>query len=314
MYGIGQVLLEKYQIRKSKGQKAAFREYVHSLAAENGYACREEKGYFGARNLVVGDPDTAKVVFCAHYDTCAKLPLPNFITPTRFDIYLVYQMALAVLVFALPMILAAVLTTLVLLPFGVSGEMMGSAAFLMSYVALLAACVLIIAGPANPHTANDNTSGVATVLELMLAMPLEYREKTAFVLFDLEEAGLLGSMRFGSRHKKHMKDTLVVNFDCVSDGDNMLFALRPGAKSYRELLVSAYPAVEPYTVFVLAKGVFYPSDQANFRCGVGVASLKRTKRGNILYMDKIHTGKDTVFQEENIVWLVDGSLRLTEQI
>ena len=41
--------------------------------------------------------------------------------------------------------------------------------------------------------------------------------------------------------------------------------------------------------------------------------MNKTK-GGMLYMDKIHTPKDTVYREENIAYLVDGGIRLTEQL
>ncbi len=313
MTDIAETILKSYQIRKSKGQKAHFRAYASTLAKESGYDCREEKGYLGAVNLVIGEPDTAEVVFTAHYDTCARLPFPNFITPKRVDIYILYQIALVLGLFILPMVLTSALTFLVMgaLPVEIPAEVADSIAFFVSYLVLLVICFLVLSGPANTHTANDNTSGTVTVLELMGAVPAEARERVAFVLFDLEEAGLFGSMGFAARHKKQMKDTLLVNFDCVSDGKNLLFALRPGAKQYAERLADAYRANEPFQVSVLSKGVFYPSDQANFPCGVGVAALKKSKRG-IEYMDRIHTVKDTEFQEENIAFLVDGSLRLLQ--
>ena len=47
-------------------------------------------------------------------------------------------------------------------------------------------------GKANRHTANDNTSGVAAVMELMARLPEEQRSKAAFILFDNEEKGMLG--------------------------------------------------------------------------------------------------------------------------
>ncbi len=313
MTDISEMILKNYQVRKSKQQKAGFRAYAGALAKESGCDCREEKGYLGARNLVIGDPETAEVVFTAHYDTCARLPFPNFITPKRVDIYICYQLVLTLVLFILPMVLTSALSYLVMgaLPVELPEEAVDSIAFFVSYMALLAICLFVLSGPANAHTANDNTSGTVTVLELMQAVPAESRERVAFVLFDLEEAGLFGSMAFASRHRKQMKDTMLINFDCVSDGKNMLFALRPGAKKYADLLSAAYQTNEVFQVSVLSKGVFYPSDQANFPCGVGVAALKKSKRG-IEYMDRIHTRKDTEFQKENITYLVEGSLRLIQ--
>lgn len=85
-------IFDNYQIRKTKKQKTAFIEYVKKLAEEYGYSLKVEKGSFGVRNIVIGDPDTAKVLYTAHYDTCARLPFPNFITPKCFLIYLLYQL------------------------------------------------------------------------------------------------------------------------------------------------------------------------------------------------------------------------------
>jgi hypothetical protein len=59
--------------------------------------------------------------------------------------------------------------------------------------------------------------------------------------------------------------------------------------------------------------VFYPSDQANFSRGVGAAALKKAK-GGLLYMDRIHTKRDTVYMEENIVYLTEGAVRLAGRL
>ena len=84
-------IFEKYQIRKTKKQKTEFISFVKGKAESLGYTCEIENGSFGARNIVVGDPKKAKVVYTAHYDTCPRLPFPNFITPKNFLIYLLYQ-------------------------------------------------------------------------------------------------------------------------------------------------------------------------------------------------------------------------------
>ncbi len=77
-------IFEKYQVRKSKKQRTAFIEYVKGVASNLGYEAKIEKGSFGSRNIVVGDVDKAKVLYTAHYDTCAKMIIPNFITPKTF--------------------------------------------------------------------------------------------------------------------------------------------------------------------------------------------------------------------------------------
>lgn len=175
---------------------------------------------------------------------------------------------------------------------------------------------LLIGGPANAWTANDNTSGIVTLVELYHAMPQAMKEQVAFVFFDNEEAGLLGSAAFAKKHKKEdLKQKLVLNFDCVSDGDHFLFVLnKPAMQQYAEGFRAAFLATEQKTVLVESTAkAFYPSDQAKFPVNAAVAALNKDARWG-LYMDKIHTEKDRVFDTDNIAFLRDGTLRLLEGI
>ena len=303
MTSLAETVFSRFEVRKSKKQKAAFRAWATEFAARCGYAAKEEKGSLGAVNLVIGDPETARVIFTAHYDTCAVLPFPNFITPKAPLIYLLYQLLITALLTLPAFLIYALLLT-------VTDPLLAYWVFL---VLLWADILLLIFGPANRHTANDNTSGTVTVLQTMQAMPPELREQAAFVLFDLEEAGLLGSSGFASAHKKALKDKPVVNFDCVSDGEHILFVTRKKSRPLAGLLQSCYVGTETVTVEVVTRGYIYPSDQSAFPCGVGAAALKRGI-GGLLYMDRIHTPRDTVFREENIAFLTDGSLRLTQAL
>ena len=125
--------------------------------------------------------------------------------------------------------------------------------------------------------------------------------------------GLFGSMSFARKHKKEMKDKLLLNFDCVSDGENILFALRKGAKKHQNAIKTAFEAKDSFKIDVATKGVFYPSDQMQFPCGVGVATLRATK-GGLLYMNRIHTRRDVIYREENIAFLKCGALELPKLI
>ncbi len=303
MTELSKVILQKYQVRKTRKQKREFQQHLQKFAKENGYEFNIEKGSFGAENIVFGNPENAKVIFTAHYDTCARMIIPNFITPTKQIVYWLYQFIIVFLLFIISF----------------AAEFLGSTIFgeefsaMISLVTLYLLLGLMMFGPANKHTANDNTSGVITVLEIMTALSPEMKDKAAFVLFDFEEVGLVGSASFASKHKKQMKDKLVFNFDCVSDGKNILLAVKKKAKDFVPVFEKAFKNDGEFNVHILTKGVFYPSDQANFKLGVGVAALKKGKFG-ILYMDRIHTSKDTVFEEENIEFLKNSSLKLTELI
>ena len=308
-------VFDRHEIRKTRKQKSSFIDYVKSVSAAEGYTCKTEKGYFGARNIVVGDPDTAKVIYTAHYDTCARLPFPNFITPKCIWLYLLYQIVITVVLVCLPAVITqgAYHLGLLLNPeLTVNLTEDFDATFFLWYILLLSELFLVMAGPANRHTANDNTSGVTTLLNIMTILPAEAREEVAFVFFDLEEMGLFGSAGFANKHKRIAQNTLLLNFDCVSDGHTLLFALCKGSARYAPAIREAFPATETHAVEVASKGVFYPSDQMNFARGVGVAALKG--KGSLLYMDRIHTKRDTVYMEENITYLTEGAVRLAESL
>ena len=96
-------VLTVFPVRKSKRQKAAFRAAAGKYAASLGYPVQEERGSFGCRNLIIGDPEQAEYLITAHYDTCARLPFPNFLTPCSLWLFLLYQ-----LVVGMGILLAAV--------------------------------------------------------------------------------------------------------------------------------------------------------------------------------------------------------------
>lgn len=76
MTSISETVLRAFMIRKTKDQKTAFIDYLKSQFPE--LQVEENKKN---RNLILGDPAKAKVLLTAHYDTCAKLPFPNFSRP-----------------------------------------------------------------------------------------------------------------------------------------------------------------------------------------------------------------------------------------
>ena len=303
-------IFDKYEIRKTKAQKKSFRDYVLSYAKSRGYEARVERAGKQAENIIVGDPREADVVYTAHYDTCAAMPFPNFITPKCLPIYLLYQIVLSLFIYIIPfsvMIGSRHVYT------STGSDILFLLTLFGGYALLIAATYLVMAGPANKHTANDNTSGVTLLLDIMTDMPTELRQKAAYIFFDLEEMGTLGSKGYAIRHKTLAKQILVVNFDCVSDGKNILFVLKKKARSVSEDIKSAFKPSDSFSVDVATSGVFYPSDQRNFERGIGVAALNKTKRG-LLYMNKIHTKRDTIYDEENIEFLKNGAIEFTRAL
>lgn len=296
-------ILVNYQVRKTRKQKSAF---IHLIKQHFPDLKIQEGGFPKCRNLILGDIDTAKVVLTAHYDTCAQLPFPNFIMPKNPLVSILYSVLLV-----LPLFAGVFLLNLVLNFF--------TADWLVHYWLSLAAyfgfLILLIAGPANKHTVNDNTSGIVVLCELAKALEPALQKKVAFVFFDHEETGLIGSSYFRSKYKRKMADKLLINFDCVSDGDHILVSANKAArKQYAALLKSAFqPSEEKSILFANAEKVYYPSDQIGFKKSVAVAALKHKKRIGY-YMNRIHTSKDTVFEKENIKLICESVLELLKQI
>ena len=87
----------RFPVRKSKVQKAQFRQYVLQKAQEMGYAARmeENKAICTNRNIVVGDVDKAKVLVTAHYDTPATVGLPNVMLPMNRPMFYLVQALIA---------------------------------------------------------------------------------------------------------------------------------------------------------------------------------------------------------------------------
>lgn len=286
-------ILKEFPVRKSKAQKKAFRDAVESYAQGLGYETKVEKGSLGARNLVIGDPERASYLITAHYDTCARMPVPNLITPCNFWSFLGYQLFVGIML---------------LIPVGLVSGIVGyftkspEAGVLVGYALLLFMLWLMLAGPANKSNVNDNSSGVITVLEIAKTLQEKERDKVCFVLFDLEELGLIGSASYRSAHKKQTNEQIVLNLDCVSDGDHLMMFPTGKLKKNKEKLSSLYRACGYFgkkSLVVREKGFrVYPSDQTNFPYAVGICALRPSKFG--LYLSRIHTPKDTVMDETNI--------------
>ena len=297
-------VLKQFPIRKNKKQKQSFRDAVQSYAEGLGYPVSIEKGSFGARNVIIGNPETAKYLVTAHYDTPAAMILPNLITPCNAATFLAYQLLVVGMFF------------LEAFAFGFgAGYLLDDAAIagtaaMAAYWALL---FLMLLGPANKHNANDNTSGVVTVLESARALPENLRDQVCFVLFDLEEAGLIGSASYAKTHKKQVKDQIILNCDCVGDGDELMMFPTKKVKKNEKMMADLRRIctnTDAKSLALREKGfAYYPSDQKNFTMGVGIAAFRRSKWAG-LYCDKIHTRKDTILDENNVSFLRDRLIEL----
>lgn len=295
-------ILESYQVRRTDAQKTAFikllQQHIPELRVENAGK---------NRNLVVGDIASAKVIFTAHYDTCVRSLYPNISMPFRPGLKFAYNMLTL-----MPLIAAMLLTAWTLMPV-IQDWTTSMLAGLMVYYILY--FIQFFGAPANKHTANDNTSGVCLLIRLLETLPPAQMEKVAFVFFDNEEKGCVGSKAFRKLHKAETEQKLIFNFDCIADGDHIMFlSTLPAEKQWEPLLRQAFRDENGLTVgFTNSKKAKYSSDQKRFPVSVGTAALSKHPVVGY-YFSRIHTHKDTVFSEKNIEFLRAGVTRLVDNI
>ena len=304
-------ILTMFPVRKTKHQKQAFRDAVQTYAEQLNYSVTVEKGMLGSRNVIIGDSSKANYLITAHYDTSARRLLPNFLTPFNPVVFALQRILSLICIPVTAFLLSTLVSLIVFLGCVLwatpdSGLLVALAVFLLWYVEFIVFCVLLLLwnwiGPSNPSNANDNTSGVVTLLEIARTLPENQRHKVCFVLFDLEEKGLRGSFSYRTMHKEATDQQLILNLDCVGDGDFIRMIPTKKLKQDRKKLASLYKAcgyMGKKSVLVCEKGFgIYPSDQRCFPYGVGICALKKGKMG--LYLGKIHTSKDTVLDETNV--------------
>lgn len=287
-----QEILRRFPIRKTAEQKDAFLKYALGAARKMGYEARiEENGRH--RNFAAGDPETAEIIFAAHYDTPAAKLLPNLIIPRNVPLFLLYHGAVVLILFAVSFGVGY-------LSFLLTGERrLTLIVFLLAYYALL---MLLTAGPANRQNANCNTSGVAVLLQLMQRIPAEQRSQAAFLLFDNGEQGRLGSRAYAARHPEIKKRTPVLNLDCVGVGDHLLIGVKNFARATFAygFVQQAFQGMKgPAVHFYPNSGCILHSDHQSFRCGVTVTACKR-RRIIGFYTPDLHTRRDTRADQGNI--------------
>ena len=288
----------KYPIRNSADQKAAFRAWAAEQAKSNAFTVREEENE-GHINLVIGDPEKARVLFTAHYDTPRRSLLPNLMLPTTNWLKLLYTFGTLI-----PMLAAAILAAVAVgsLAGGfdsISGRMAALAVYMVIYFGLF---YLLFRGPANTANKNDNSSGAAAVLDMTAR--LSGCGDAAFILFDEEEKGKKGSKAWTAAHPRQKAGLLNINMDCVGNGEHFIVSVPEEAAND-----AGWPAfgraLEGIDAKICSsKKASMNSDQKNFTKGVGICACLYKK--GIYYTPRIHTNKDTVASADTVDRLTEA--------
>lgn len=296
MTELSQKILDSWQVRKTREQKTKFIDFMKSEIP----SLKVEEGGFGKnRNLILGDTRTAKVIVGAHYDTCAALPFPNLITPKNILFYILYNLLILSPMIALITVFFKTLNVLF---------------YVLAIAYALAVSLTMILGKPNKHTANDNTSGVVALCELWASLSEDEKNRVALVFFDNEENGLLGSRFYKKMHGSEIQSQLMINLDCISDGDHiMIIKSKLAEDTLGKTIDSAFTTNDKKTVVpALSSRTIYPSDQSNFPKHVAVAAMKKNKLIGY-YLDKIHTKNDVNFDEMNIEIVVLGVKKIISE-
>ena len=304
-------ILNRFPVRNKEEQKASFRAWALEKANLAGYeACVSEDDKH--KNIVIGNPEKARVIFTAHYDTPWASVVPNLMLPVNRGLFLLYQMAIILPMLALAFLAMYLVMEFVPLDYDQAlNRLLPLSAYFVVYYGLFA---IFFRGRVNKNNANDNTSGIAAVFGVMKALSPHNKEKAAFILFDDEERGKKGSKAYAKTHKDINETKPVVNFDCVGFGTEFVVIEKEAFKgnALYEAFHKAYSKLAGGNVFS-SKKAKANSDQMSFALGNAVMCCKRSKKG-ILYTGRIHTSKDTVVDTGNIQSVVSASQEFVDEI
>ncbi|MBR2891408.1 MAG: M28 family peptidase [Bacilli bacterium] len=295
-----QLLIEKFPIRRSKDQKEQFRAFIKNEV--NNYDVVIENLENKHNNIIIGNVAKAKVVFTAHYDTPAASLYPNLMLPKNFVLSLLYGIFFPILMALISLALAYGLYSLMRFPYETILLLYIVIYFGMFY--LLTRCF------PNKNNSNDNTSGVSVILTLI---EKNYQD-VAFILFDNEEKGLLGSKAYKKAHKEMMSKKVLINFDCVGNGKHIIITSKKEARTTElyTVLTNCFTSDLEYSVeFVPMEKSRSNTDHKNYELGIGILACIKTKKG-FCYTPRIHTKKDIKVDFNNILFITNNLSKLIE--
>lgn len=293
---------QNFPMRKTAKEKECFRNYVITTLDKKGIEAKIERTKDGKNdNIIVGDPTTAKAVFTAHYDTPARSLFPNIMIPKNKALFYSYQFVPIIFLLVVSFAFAYLMGYVVFDDYSVF-----LISFLIAYYGIFFGIMRVFK---NKHNFNDNTSGVSTVLSIIDNLTPNELKEVAFILFDNEEKGKKGSKAYFNDHKEQMSDKFLVNYDCVANGNNVIFIAQKdaiGSAEY-EMLEESFSVNNKFNLeFLTHKQAQSNSDHKNFPKGVACVVCKKLKNG-LLYTPYIHTNKDVVADNGNIEFLAKNT-------
>lgn len=277
--------LSYLQERMHRKSKKAFREYLETKAKKLNLDYNIYPKSYASKNVVIGNLKKAKYVLGAHYDT-----------PPRMPAFLMKSIVL----FNILSFLFILLTFIILFTYELP-LIIGAIVYLVSFLYIMGF------GIANKYNYNDNTSGVLTVLSLMEKVK---NKDVAYVFFDNEEKGLIGSMQLAFIMKKiksyQPRKKVYINFDCVGRGNVFCISSFKNKVIPQELMDLSKNIDTKNLSFEHRKpSPFEASDHFSFKGWNSLGIMCYNKKRKKYNLKNIHSHKDKYIDIDNINVLVN---------
>lgn len=277
--------LSYLQERMHKNSKKTFREYLETKAKKLNLNYNIYPKSYASKNVVIGDLRKAKYVLGAHYDTPPRMPaflMRSVLLFNIFSILFIASIFVILITFELPLIIGFIVYVV-------------SFFYLMGY------------GIANKYNYNDNTSGVLTLLSLMEKVK---NKDVAYVFFDNEEKGLIGSMQLAFIMRKiksyQPRKKVFINFDCVGRGNVFCINSFKNKVIPQELIdLSKQQDTKNISFEHRKPSPFEASDHFSFKGWNSLGIMCYNKKRQKYNLKNIHSHKDKYIDIDNINVLVN---------
>lgn len=278
--------LQNYPERMLASSKEQFRDYLIAKATQVGLPVEVFPQSKLAKNVVIGNLQKAKIIIGAHYDTAPRMFswMMNHLVLFNIVLNVLMWVALPLIIIFMPFELALVVYLIFMFVF--FGYMLGFFAI------------------PNKHNINDNTSGVLTVLSLMHEIK---SGDVAYVFFDNEEKGLIGSLVLAQYLRKLKLYKHFIILDCVGVGDTITF-YHYQSKRFAESVQSSFTNLDHprFNHEVKKGGYFATSDHLSFNRYANVGIMAMQRKNGRLVINNIHCEQDCYLDFENIIHVSQG--------
>ena len=284
-------LLKAHPVRASRRQKKAFRLALLSYVRSLHYSAYVESGSLGGRNVVIGDPRTARYLICTHYDTCRNVPVPYMAAPCSLSGSLLALIRQCFLILLLPLVLTAVLLIFLDLP--------GDRYWIFPLLFLVSVLSLLFS-KTNPFSLSHFDGSILTLLAVAAGLPVGQRKKVCFLLLDQGEQGFLGARSYVKSHKGDLQNQILLDLSGAGRGDVLVFSPGQSLQKDEQLLKSLLKLTGSYgtkQIRLCSTGFhFFFSDGTRFPRHIQAAALEKRGRHLCIRRDPGNPGVD----EQNV--------------